>query len=304
MMRQLALLGALALVAGCAHRTSENRVVVSDSSSPYASDSYGRSYSDDSGYYGTYAPTEYDNTSKGAGARAMMFNPYADNTYPYNRTYRTSSTYYGAPAGAAVDTETETTSKGAGARTLKGETRETEVVAGSPVTTTTTTATESDNTSKGQGARALTGATETSVRSDADFVREAAQAGLAEVKMGELAQQNAQNQQFKDFGQRLVTDHQKANDELSRIATQKGLQVPTAMSQRDQGMLDRLSSMNGAEFDRACSHHAVEAHQKAIRLFETEAQSGQDTDLKAFAQNTLPTLREHLRMARDLNKGD
>jgi len=230
----------------------------------------------------------------------MMYNPYTDDLYQGRRS-RTFTTYNNAPAGAAVDAETDTsTSKGAGARTLTGENRDTTVVTETPVTTSSTVTTE--NTSQGQGARTLTGSTETAVRSDTDFVREAGQAGLAEVRMGELAQQNAQNQQLKDFGQRIVTDHQKANEELMRIAGQKGFQMPSTMSQHDQGMLDRLSAMNGAEFDRACGHHAVEAHQKAIRLFETEAQSGQDQDLKAFAQNTLPTLREHLRMARDLSK--
>jgi len=294
MIKQMAFLAVLTLAAGCAHRTYENRVVMSDRSSPYVTtDTYGTSSPSytTTYYYGPYASwaywRDYDNTSKGAGARALMANPYAESYY--------------APAGAAVavtDTEFDT-SKGAGARSLTGETPP---VAESSVATTTTTT--EDNTSKGEGARSLSSSSESTaiVRDDASFVREAGQAGLAEVRMGELAQQNAQDQQVKDFGQRLVNDHSKANEELARIATQKNFQMPAAMAAKDQSMIDHLSSLNGQDFDKACARHAVEAHQKAIRLFRAEAQSSQDPDLKAFAQKTLPTLEEHLRMAKDLNK--
>jgi len=306
MIKQMAFPGvlALALAAGCAHRSNENKVVVSESSSPYVTtDSYNSSSTTydagyNSTYYGPYAHWaywgDYDNTSKGSGARALMANPYAQNT----------GYYYSAPVGGAVAvTETDqNASKGAGARSLTGETP---VVAENSITTTTTTSTTEDNTSQGEGARTLTSSTSSTsslVPDDATFVREAGQAGLAEVRMGELAQQNAQDQQVKDFGQRLVNDHSKANEELSRIASQKNFQMPTAMSTKAQGMIDHLSSLKGADFDKATATHAVEAHQKAVRLFRGEAQSGQDSDLKAFAQKTLPTLEEHLRMAKDLNK--
>ncbi len=291
MIKKMAFLAVLAVASGCAHRSYENRVVVSERSSPYVTtDTYGTPYT--TYYYGPYSPysysRDYDNPSKGSGARAMMYNPYAE---------------YIAPVGAAVvvgETQDETI-KGAGARSLTGETP---VVTESSPATTTTTTTETATTTQGQGARSLTptGESGSAVGDDAAFVREAGQAGLAEVRMGELSQQNAQDQQVKDFGQRLVNDHSKANEELSRIATQKNFQVPAAMSTKDQNMIDHLSSLNGADFDKACARHAVEAHQKAIRLFRTEAQSGQDPDLKAFAQKTLPTLEEHLHMAKQLNK--
>jgi putative membrane protein len=288
MIKQLSVLSALLLVAGCAHRSYESRVVTSDTQYPYRETTYGPGYST---YYGGYGPyyylRDYDNTSKGAGARGLMYNRFAE---------------YAQPVGAAVavtDTETQT-SKGAGARTLTGETP---AVADKPVVTTTTT-TETSTTSQGQGARTLTGTAETPaiVRDDAAFVREAGQAGLAEVRMGQLAQQNAQNQQFKDFGQRLVNDHSKANEELTRIASQKGFQMPTAMSSKAQDMIQHLSSLNGAQFDNECGRHAVEAHEKAIQLFRNEARAGGDSDLRAFAQKTLPTLEEHLRMAKELKK--
>jgi putative membrane protein len=301
MRKELAFLGALLLAAGCAHRY-ENSVVVSDNRSPYVANNndttaYGTTtYGTPDGVaytsYESYPPysysREYDNSSKGSGARAMMANPYAE---------------YTEPAGAALvtgDTEPET-SRGAGARALTGETRATD----NSSVVTTTTGTDTENiTSQGQGARTLTGSSEPAgfVRDDAAFVREAAQAGLAEVRMGQLAQANAQNDQLKDFGQKLVNDHTKANDELSRIASSKGFQFPTAMSGKDDRMMEHLSSLNGIEFDKTCSRDAVEAHEKAVKLFKTEAQSGQDPDLKAFAQRTLPTLEDHLRMAKQLSK--
>jgi len=146
MIKQLAFLGAVALVSGCAHSTNENRVVVSESSSPYVT---GTSYTYG---YGMYTSSEYDNTSKGAGARVMMQNPYAENTY---------GGYYTAPAaaaGAAGESQMGATSKGAGARSLTGENLQPPPVADKPLVTTTTPTTWSgmDNTSKGQGARTMT----------------------------------------------------------------------------------------------------------------------------------------------------
>jgi putative membrane protein len=68
-------------------------------------------------------------------------------------------------------------------------------------------------------------------------------------------------------------------------------------------MMDQLSHLNGPEFDREVQQHAVKAHEKAIKLFQNEAVAGQDPDLKAFAQKTLPVLQQHLAMARQLNAG-
>jgi putative membrane protein len=206
-----------------------------------------------------------------------------------------------------VTGETESqNSKGAGARSLTGETTATTTTI-EPVTSATVAVNTDAGAanSQGDGARVLTGTTETTenVQNDAAFVRTAAQAGLAEVKMGQLAQQNAGNQAVKDFGQKLVTDHSKANDELMQIASRKNLQAPAEMSAKDNEMIQHLSTLNGTEFDKACGRHAVTAHEKAVKLFKTEAQSGQDPELKAFAQKTLPTLEEHLRVAKQLNVG-
>jgi putative membrane protein len=292
--KNLALFATLLLAAGCAQRGSEQRVTMRDEGPNYT----GTTYSETTQTIpaNTAVASENDNSSKGAGARALTGNQ--DNT-------TIEST--GPSGGAVVIGEGENqSSKGAGARALTGEPPATIQENSTVVVTTTDAGVATDagtpNT-KGEGARALTGANESGdiAQGDAAFVRAAGEAGLAEVKMGQVAQQNAENQAIKDFGQRLVTDHSKANEELAQIASQKGFQVPTVMGAKDEAMIQHLSSLNGAEFDKACGRHAVEAHQKAIRLFKTEAQSGQDAELKAFAQKTLPTLEEHLRMAKQLN---
>lgn len=115
--------------------------------------------------------------------------------------------------------------------------------------------------------------------------------------MGQLAKDHAQNQAVKDFGQRMVDDHTKAGDELKGIAQQKGMTLPTSLDAKDQATFDRLSQLNGAEFDRAYMADMVRDHKTDIADFKREADRGTDADLKAFASKTLPTLQEHLSMA-------
>lgn len=309
----------LVLAAGCAHREYNERV--SASTPAPSTTTYGYTptgtYSDTT--YGSPVYTlendrwnngirdsDYSNTSKGAGARALKANPFESSPdYTYSRTYS-----YTAPAGAAVvESDNDNTSRGAGARTLTGQQGTTTTVV-TPATSDSVTAPTSADTSapntQGEGARNLSGNTiETSspgtyaYTSDAAFVREAGSSGLAEVRMGGLAQKNSQEQAVKDFGERLVNDHSKANEQLARIAADKGLQMPTTMSANDERMIEHLSSLNGTEFDRACKRDAIEGHEKAIRLFKA-AQNSKDPQIKAFADETLPTLQEHLRMARAL----
>jgi putative membrane protein len=132
---------------------------------------------------------------------------------------------------------------------------------------------------------------------DRTFVQKAAAGGLAEVSLGQLAQQNARSQQVKDFGQRMVTDHNQANQELQQIAQSENLTLPTAPDSKDQELQKRLSALKGTAFDAAYTQDMVKDHQQDIAEFKREAQSGQDPALKAFAQKTLPVLQQHLQMA-------
>jgi putative membrane protein len=132
---------------------------------------------------------------------------------------------------------------------------------------------------------------------DATFVSDAASGGMAEVQLGQLAQEKGSSDAVKDFGQKMVTDHGKADDELKGIAEKEGITVPSNMSRKDQAAYDRLSKLQGAEFDREYARMMVRDHQKDIVAFEKEADNGKDNSVKEFAHRTLPTLKEHLRLA-------
>ena len=132
---------------------------------------------------------------------------------------------------------------------------------------------------------------------DRKFVEEAAIGSMAEVEMGNLAQQKAGSDAVKQFGRRMVTDHSKANDELKQVAASKGMQVPAALDEKHKKDLDRLSKMTGADFDKAYMSHMLDDHKKDVADFKKQASSAKDQDVKAFASKTLPTLQEHLQLA-------
>lgn len=127
----------------------------------------------------------------------------------------------------------------------------------------------------------------------------AAAGGAAEVEMGQMAANKATNQKVKDFGQRMVTDHTKANDELKSVAQKKGVTLPSEPDAKSKSMSARMSNLSGAAFDRAYMQDMVSDHEKDIAEFQKEAEGGTDSDVKNFASTTLPTLQEHLRMARE-----
>lgn len=134
--------------------------------------------------------------------------------------------------------------------------------------------------------------------SDEDFVEDAALGGMAEVELGRLASTKAANAEVKSFGQMMVTDHSKANDELKALAAKKGWQLPTALDSSHRATLDDLRNRVGADFDREYVEEMVEDHETDVKAFEDKANSATDPDLKAFAAKTLPTLRKHLEAIR------
>lgn len=140
------------------------------------------------------------------------------------------------------------------------------------------------------------------MKMDNGFMTKAAQGGLAEVELGRMAATHASNQQVKQFGQRMVDDHSKANNELQEIAAQEGVTLPTTLDAKDQAEKDKLSSLNGSDFDKAYMEDMVKDHRADIAEFKKEANSGTDPSLKTFAGKTLPTLQEHLTLAESAEK--
>jgi putative membrane protein len=132
---------------------------------------------------------------------------------------------------------------------------------------------------------------------DRKFMMDAAEGGMAEVELGRLAASKGTDPDVKAFGQRMVDDHSKANDKLKTIATEEGVTLPTALKGEMKAMHGKLSKASGAEFDKMYMSHMVKDHVKDVKEFEKESTSGKDADVKQFAADTLPTLREHLQMA-------
>jgi putative membrane protein len=140
-------------------------------------------------------------------------------------------------------------------------------------------------------------------RPDAAFVMQAAHDGHAEVEHGKLAQKNGSSAAVKDFGQRMVTDHSKANTELAAIAKKLGITPPADMDDKHAAEHKKLAALKGDKFDSEYARHMVQAHETAVTLFQKQAKQGEAKELRDFAAKTLPTLEEHLKAARALKDG-
>ena len=138
--------------------------------------------------------------------------------------------------------------------------------------------------------------------SDSKFVTEAASGGMTEVKLGHLAERNGNATAVKDFGHRMVADHTKAGNELKDVADKENFPLPTAMSAADRATYEKLSKLQGAEFDKAYADAMVRDHEKDVAEFDRESRTGENDGVKAFAARTLPTLKDHLRQAREMLK--
>jgi putative membrane protein len=136
--------------------------------------------------------------------------------------------------------------------------------------------------------------------SDNDFLKEAAIGGMSEVELGKLAASKATNPQVKSFGQMMVTDHSKANDELKALAAKKNIQLPTEPDAKHKATLSEMQSKSGADFDRYYVTDIIEDPEKDVAAFETKSQNATDPDIKAWAAKTLPTLKKHLETIRSV----
>jgi putative membrane protein len=139
-------------------------------------------------------------------------------------------------------------------------------------------------------------------QSDEEFITKAVIGGLAEVEMGKLAKQRASSPNVRKFAGRMVADHEKANQELEKIAGRQGVAVPAALDDEHKGKLDDLKKESGEAFDRSYIRMQVAGHEKMQALLEDEVRGTRDGALKTFAEKTLPTVKEHHRVAESLQK--
>jgi putative membrane protein len=135
---------------------------------------------------------------------------------------------------------------------------------------------------------------------DQRFVRDAAEGGMAEVELGKLAAEKGSSQDVKNFGQRMVDDHSKANSQLKQIASNEGITLPAKLDAKDRALKARLSKLSGENFDHAYMDNMVRDHKKDIADFQKESSSGSDPAVKQFASETLPTLQQHLQQAESI----
>lgn len=136
---------------------------------------------------------------------------------------------------------------------------------------------------------------------DASFIQTAAQGGMAEVQMAQVADQNSMRRSVKAYADHMIKDHTAANDQLKQIATTKGATVPASVSDEQQKMLTMLQGEKGRKFDHDYIMAQIDDHKQMLMLFQTEAASGTDPDLKSFAAQTAPTVQEHLTEAQKLS---
>jgi putative membrane protein len=132
------------------------------------------------------------------------------------------------------------------------------------------------------------------------FAQLAAAGGMAEVEFGSLAVERAGNSGVKEFAQRMVEDHGKANDTLKGLADASKIPLPEELDPDHQRQRAELEKLEGAEFDLAYMKGQIVDHQKTTQLLIWEIGSGQDAEIQRFAAATLPTVMRHLEMARHL----
>jgi len=143
--------------------------------------------------------------------------------------------------------------------------------------------------------------TEKWLLSNESFVKKAAAAGQTEIDLSKLALEKSQDQNVKAFAERMVKDHSAAAEKLQTIARSKGLPLPEGEPRAEKSESQKLEKLSGADFDREYGKVMRKDHDKAVKLFTAAAGSQKlDPELRQFAEQTLPTLREHQQQAKGL----
>jgi len=131
------------------------------------------------------------------------------------------------------------------------------------------------------------------------FLMKAMEGNLAEVALGQLAQQKGGSDGVKNYGRQLETDHSAANQKAMTIATSMSVTPPTKPDKKHQETYEKLSKLSGPAFDREFVKVAVTEHKKDIAEYEKEAKQP-NNPVAGYASETLPDLQKHLQMAQSL----
>ncbi|MDR3460478.1 MAG: DUF4142 domain-containing protein [Verrucomicrobiae bacterium] len=130
---------------------------------------------------------------------------------------------------------------------------------------------------------------------DANFLLAAAQGGLTEVALGELAAKKGTSDAVKDFGKLMIKDHGVINADLKTLAAQKGVTLPTRLDEQHQAMVDKLAALPGSEFDDTYVLEMIKAHQGDAKAFKDESAATQDAAIKGFVDKSIPVVEAHLK---------
>ena len=135
---------------------------------------------------------------------------------------------------------------------------------------------------------------------DSKFMMMAATSGMNEIGLSNQALTKSSNDDVKQFAQKMIDDHTAAGDELKTLAADKNVALPSEMDAKHKAEMQKMSAATGNAFDMQYIKTMVADHEQAVAMFQKEADNGKDADAKAFAAKTLPTLKEHLEMAKSL----
>jgi putative membrane protein len=131
---------------------------------------------------------------------------------------------------------------------------------------------------------------------DCNFIQAAAQGGMTEVKLGELASSTGKRDDVKEFGQRMVKDHTSIDENLKALAAEKGVTLSDSLDAKHQGMVDKLSALSGSDFDNAYIACMFKDHKQDAKAFKAESSATKDVDVKSFVDKTIPVVHEHLKI--------
>jgi putative membrane protein len=137
--------------------------------------------------------------------------------------------------------------------------------------------------------------------SDKDFMTGSARTNLLEIELSRLPATQSMNVDVQAFGQKMVTEHQRLNEQLTELAAKKKVKLPDKLTEQQQKMVDDMMKLSGEPFDRRYMAHMVSDHEKAVESFKTASTDAQDAEVKSFAAGALAKLEEHLKEARELN---
>jgi putative membrane protein len=125
---------------------------------------------------------------------------------------------------------------------------------------------------------------------------------VAEIALAKLALETSPRNRVKSLAQRLLSEHDTANQQLRELATRKQFDWPTMPDEAQKAIYARLSMLSGSQFDRVYLEEMLHGHRMAIATFQREAMEGSDSELKAWALKILPILETHLELIEGLQK--